>query len=708
MIVSWFGVSVSVTALAAATLASTAADQVISLTATVQADHCVNRINPRVSFGGGIDGHERGQCALMFSRKNIAAMLSAGLGPLTYRLRTELAGEAWHWNPRGNWSDPDHSRGYWTSDSRSSSLISESYGYRLPRRGNTIDQANDDGYSRITDGDLDSYWKSNPYLDSYYTREPAHSQWVVIDLGAIMEVNSIRIHWGEPYAEKFQVEYWPGHDPMHLHADQSDDWRVFPQGVISHCTGEDQLVHLGSQSVQYVRINMTDSSHSNPMATEDIRDKLGFAIRELEVGRSDSNGNFADFIHHAADRHGQTVVYVSSTDPWHRAQDIDFKTEQPGLDFIFRSKLTNHQSVLVPVGVLYDTPDDAEAEIRYLLARSYSIAEIELGEEPDGQWCSPEDYAALYMKLAGRLHALAPQPLLGGPSLQNFEDQLLTWPDETGNRSWLNRFLNLVREHGAPFQFLSFEYYPFDDVCHDAAEHLLEVPRRLRAVLSSFRTDGISPDIPLLMTEFGYSVFAGRPEVDIGGALFHADTVGTFFISGGSKAYLYGYEPNYLQDELRCSWGNLMMLQLDRRHGSLNRLSTYYSAHLLSHEWMQPVEQMHEVYDVSIQPPNLALSVYALHRPDGKWALLAVNKDPVHPVLLHPEFQFASGQIPVTFSGNIDLVQFSAQQYRWYDDGPNGYPARSRSPTHTRLSSSSSCQLPPYSISVLRGNVSNQ
>jgi len=395
------------------------------------------------------------------------------------------------------------------------------------------------------------------------------------------------------------------------------------------------------------------------------------------------------------------------------------------LDFILRSKLTNNLPVLVPVGVLYDTPENAVAEIQYLLRRNYSLEGIELGEEPDGQWVSPEDYAALYAGVVRRLAELKSLLKVGGPSLQNFEDRLLTWADPSGNRSWMNRFLKYVRDAKVRFDFLSFEFYPFDNICADAAPLLLEIPERLGAMMASLRRDGVSANIPWLMTEYGYSVFAGRPEVDIEGALFTADTVGAFLTLGGAKSYLYGYEPNYLQDELKCSWGNLMMLQLSPKSDQLNRLSIYYAAQLLAKEWMQPTNETHEIFPVSINEtensahglPALAsaeagalrstVTAYSVRRPDKQWALLAINKDPKRAAQLNLKFNLTGAKQPLSFVGKVDVIQFSRAQYSWRNDGPNGHPIRSLPPSHFTHEASTFYDLPPYSLTVLRGKPPN-
>src|ERR1700730_1864571 len=73
------------------------------VTVNIRPGHPVNRFIPSHAFGAGIDGHDKGETDRQLKPENIEVMLSAGLRSLTYRLRTELAIDAWHWNPLGAW-----------------------------------------------------------------------------------------------------------------------------------------------------------------------------------------------------------------------------------------------------------------------------------------------------------------------------------------------------------------------------------------------------------------------------------------------------------------------------------------------------------------------------------------------------------------------------------------------------------------------------
>src|SRR2546428_505385 len=131
----------------------------------------------------------------------------------SYHQNPDLFAHAGHGNPKGTWSDPA-GKGYFTGDSTpTKEMIRHSYGYQLRHRGFTRNGGTEfDGYSRLDDGDLQSYWKSNPYLAKEFTGEDdsLHPQWVVIALDKKQDINAIRIHWGDPYAQSFEVQYWDG------------------------------------------------------------------------------------------------------------------------------------------------------------------------------------------------------------------------------------------------------------------------------------------------------------------------------------------------------------------------------------------------------------------------------------------------------------------------------------------------------------------
>lgn len=623
-------------------------------------------------------------------------MRAMGLPRLSYRLRTELAIQAWHWNPEGTWSEPQTRSGYWTSSSSVSAPsggIAKSWGYRLPRRGNTIDQANDDGYSRLTDGDPRSFWKSNPYLDRVYTHEPnaAHPQWVVVDLGRFVAVRSLRLHWATPYATHFRVEYALGAETFEQTFEEATTWQVFPKGIIENGTGGVQTIALGSipQKVRFLRLWLLERSEpTTPPA--DPRDACGYALHSLDV--QDHKGR--ELVRHAPHHDKQTPTWASSTDPWHRAVDRDKDTEQPGLDTVVASGLTSGLPMLTPVSVVYDTPENALALLRYLRENKLPVTHLELGEEPDGQYITPEDYGALYLQWARALHAADPQLTLGGPSFQTAVEGWIHWPDSHGDRAWYRRFLRYLKGHGAEelFGFFTFEWYPFDALDLDPAKQLKQHPKLLDDALAKLQSEGLSRKIPWMISEYGWSPFAARAEVDLPSALLNAEIVARFLLRGGTTAYLYGYEPATLlkeKDMKGASWGNLTPFLADDEGKIVARLPAYWSAYLLTQVWAQPGEQPHQLYEATASHPDVG--VYAVKRPDSRWALLLLNRDRRRtyrlPLPDGPHWQ--------------DTWRYSDAEYAWKDAGEKSRPRRSLPPTK-RMVTGQAIELPPFSLSVVR------
>ncbi|WP_131989487.1 discoidin domain-containing protein [Chthoniobacter flavus] len=659
---------------------------------TIDSVHPTAQFDPQVALGGGIDGHRDGEVARMLSPENVRQILRAGLGPVSFRLRTELGVEAWHWNPRGTWSDPRHQQGYWTSSAtpQRDRPILLSYGYKLPRRGDTHDEANDDGYSMLDDGDAATFWKSNPYLASQFTGEPDahHPAWVLIDFEKPVPLNAIRIHWADPYATHFDVEYadsgcvYFGQHPRGV-------WHRFENGRITRGTGGAPLSILSKDPIKarYLRIWMTEGSGTAATGSKDVRDRLGYAIREIEAGWRDAAGVFHDQVHHSANQR-QTITYVSSTDPWHRASDRDRQTEQPGIDLVFRSGITRGLPTMLAVPVLYGTPEDAIALAAYMRRANHPIARFELGEEPDGQRVDPRDFAVLYAQVARGIRHIEPHAILGGPSFMTGDADYLGLL----YRDWLRRFRRALADRGqaGDFQFLSFESYPFDDVWTPEAGQLAQAPGKLAGSMRHFSTE----HLPIILGEYNYSAYFTEHEVDLGGAMLNAETVAQFLCSGGQAAYFYGCEPDAL-NQTTGSWGRHVMLLQAKGQNDVTPVATFHALRMISSDWLNPQGGLHQVLRVHSNLPADHFSAFALQRPDGSASLLMINKDPSRPALITLRGDRA-------FHGAATLVTYSARQYHWYAEGPHGRPTRNEPPLQRTVRADQLLTVPAWSISILR------
>ena len=688
-------------------LATAALAQTVRVDATL--GHAINAFDPDSALGSSIDVLSRTDINKVYTPHIVQEALSAGWGPITYRNNTELRMAAWHWTENGTWSDAAHRSGYFTGSTDLKEPIRYILAYALPHRGFATSG------DRPVQGPNLTYWKSNPYLTSKFTGESdaLHPQWVVVDLQAEKSVSALRIAWASPYATTYRVEHWVGTNALDFDGGPKGEWKVFPSGALKNAQGGTVTLKVTDAPVatRYVRILMTASSNTcDEHGPDDVRNCVGYAIQHIAAGTLDASGAFLEVTKHPDER--PTTYGVSSIDPWHSAADVHDggAYQHTGFDLFFTSGLTNNLPAMIPVTMLYGTPDDAAAQIAYIERRGYSIGYIEMGEEPDGKHAMPEDYAALYLQWARALHNVDPKLRLGGPIFEGVNEDIRVWPDARGRTSWMGRFVDYLKAHGrlSDLAFVSFEHYPFEP-CDITWKSLYAEPRLMKHILQVWRDDGVPNNVPLIVTESHLSWSLTGPMTTIFGGLWLADNIGSFFEGGGAAFYHSPIQPQGLRNTCLgwASWSNFVS---DETYEIKGYTSTYFAAHMINLEWVQHRAGIHEMFpsssDITDADGNLLVTSYAVRRPDGTWSLMLVNRDETHPHTVRIVFQDAQSKRSAPFAGPVTFVSFGSEQYVWINDGPNSHPDPDHPPVAALLQGPpSTFTLPKASITVLRGKV---
>jgi hypothetical protein len=694
--------------------------QAQTITVDATPSHVANSFRPLYALGSTVDRVPSNATDPFFEPDQIRQILSAGWGMISYRQNTELFIQAWHWNPKGTWSDPA-GKGYFVGDANPTEMIRHSYGYSLPHRGFTRNGGSeDDGYSRLDDGDPNTYWKSNPYLTKFFTHEEdsAHPQWIVIDLEKKLLVNAIRIAWAAPYAKVYAVQYWVGTGDA-MDEQGTGSWKTFPSGEVKNGKGGWATLKLSvaPSELRYVRVLMTESSNTcDTHGNSDPRNCVGYAINEVYLGVFDKEGRFHDLLHHSPDQK-QSATFCSSVDPWHEPSDLYVHPDrmesgdQPGFDLFYTSGITRGLPAIIPIAMLYGTPEDSVAQIAYVEKRGYPIAKIEMGEEPDGQYMLPEDYAELYLQWATALHKLDPGLKLGGPVFQGVTEDIQAWRDEQGRISWFGRFLDYLKARGrlGDLAFMSFEHYPYDG-CETPWENLYQEPQLITHIMQVWRDDGLPANVPMLDTET--NDHGGEAAVDIFGALWLADSFGGFLTAGGQGTFYYHDLP-YSPAHANCanSWGTYHMFMVDEHYKIRQRTSQYFGAQLITQEWVQPGDAEHRLFragsDLKDSKGHTLVTAYAVWRPDGQWSLMVINKDHENAQPLHIVFQDADTKATSRFAGPVTMITFGRNQYTWHPNRKKGYadPDGPAASSTIQAAPNTVYNLPPASVTVLRGKI---
>jgi hypothetical protein len=233
----------------------------------------------------------------------------------------------------------------------------------------------------------------------------------------------------------------------------------------------------------------------------------------------------------------------------------------------------------------------------------------------------------------------------------------------------------------------------------------------MKHILQVWRQDGVSKDVPLMITEDHLAAGLTGPMTTIFAALWLADNVGSFFEGGGALFTHSPIQPQGVQNTCLgwASWSNFVADE--ETYEIKGYTSPYFAAHMINQEWLQHRAGLHTMFPASTDTKdpegNLLVTSYAVHRPDGNWSLMLVNRDENNSHAVRVAFDDSKSKRAASFSGPVTFTTFGSEQYVWINDGPNSRADPHNPPVTIVVKGSAETvfTLPKASITVLRGKV---
>jgi hypothetical protein len=229
--------------------------------------------------------------------------------------------------------------------------------------------------------------------------------------------------------------------------------------------------------------------------------------------------------------------------------------------------------------------------------------------------------------------------------------------------------------------FFSFEHYPFDP-CRTPWGMLYDEPELVSHIMQVWHEDGIPADMPMFITEGNLSSGASETYQDIFAGIWLADYIGSFLNSGGNAVYFFHYLPLQMEPGCNSSPGTFGMFTIDANYQIQQPLAQFFVAQLINLEWVQPGGNEHQVFsaasDLQDGADHELITAYAVKRPDGTWAVMAVNRDQQNAHRVHITFN-GPGDKETSFAGPVDISTFGSAQYQWH-------PAQTRFMAHAENS----------------------